>query len=282
MLRKKRTYRIRRGIFHGLVVSYACPRCATLLKSPIEDSGLADACPSCGSTIVVPGEIERRTWAETDSTPRPLVLAVVSAVARTVRNSIETIAGIWQTVARVATTPLFQSATTAMDSADVVPEQRVRTTPKVSMQWGRGTMVTVVFLFLVYRVGTGLVLGPDSSRDSDNSFAADVSAVYPGLFRESDASLRGRVRDTLQTMEDHVPETIQSMEGHLPKVMADIEARMMADADKYGLSRTEVRKQIREMEAGARENIIGMEDDAREHIRGMEDDVIRLMRQNGW
>jgi len=108
-----------------------------------------------------------------------------------------------------------------------------------------------------------------------------AAPTYSSSYFDSDATLRSRVRETLQDMEDNVPDTLESMEDSLPAVMADMEAQMMKDAAKYGLSPSEVRAQLREIEAGAREQIRGMEDDVRDQIRGMEDEVIESLKDSG-
>ncbi|MHB8969716.1 MAG: cell envelope integrity protein TolA [Pirellulaceae bacterium] len=97
---------------------------------------------------------------------------------------------------------------------------------------------------------------------------------------DDDSMIRSRVRQTLQEMEDNVPQTLQEMEGNLPDTMADMEARMMKDAAKYGLSPSDVRSQLRDIEAGARKHIRGMEDDVRAHIRGLEDEVVDSLRKS--
>lgn len=61
--------------------------------------------------------------------------------------------------------------------------------------------------------------------------------------------------------------------------MAEIERQMMQDASKYGLSPSEIRTQLRELEAGTRQEVRGMEDDVIREIRKMEDDVWRELNQ---
>ena len=89
---------------------------------------------------------------------------------------------------------------------------------------------------------------------------------------------RDHVRKTLQEIEDNVPETLREMEAKLPDIMADMKQQMMRDAGKYGLSASEVREQLQEIEAAARGQIRGMESDVRQNIRDMEDGVLNELR----
>ncbi len=50
-----RSIEIKKPLLGKPVVSYGCPNCDTLLKSPVDDIGKPDSCPDCGRQFVVPG-----------------------------------------------------------------------------------------------------------------------------------------------------------------------------------------------------------------------------------
>ena len=52
------SYTITKGLFGKRHVLYPCPECHSGLKSPLDDAGAADTCPTCGSKFTVPGEKE--------------------------------------------------------------------------------------------------------------------------------------------------------------------------------------------------------------------------------
>ncbi len=54
-----RRIKIKKGIFGGRSIGYDCPHCSSRLKSPINDAGTSDTCPSCGGGFIVPGKEER-------------------------------------------------------------------------------------------------------------------------------------------------------------------------------------------------------------------------------
>ncbi|HZZ42561.1 MAG TPA: hypothetical protein VFE58_06465 [Tepidisphaeraceae bacterium] len=51
-------YSVSRGGLGKAKVSYHCPACNDDLKSPIEDAGNKDRCPTCNAELIVPGEAE--------------------------------------------------------------------------------------------------------------------------------------------------------------------------------------------------------------------------------
>jgi ElaB/YqjD/DUF883 family membrane-anchored ribosome-binding protein len=69
------------------------------------------------------------------------------------------------------------------------------------------------------------------------------------------------------------------MQANVPDVMRDMERQMMKDAHKYGLSHSEVRSQIRDIERQTRSNIWDMEDDVRQNIRDLEEPVWEQLRR---
>jgi hypothetical protein len=100
------------------------------------------------------------------------------------------------------------------------------------------------------------------------------------LFQETRAGVtREDVRQTLREMEDNVPDTLREMQANVPDVMRDMERQMMKDAHKYGLSHSEVRSQIRDIERQTRSNIWDMEDDVRQNIRDLEEPVWEQLRR---
>lgn len=42
------------------IVTYACPSCSCQLKSSLTEAGKTDTCPDCGTSFVVPGEMDKR------------------------------------------------------------------------------------------------------------------------------------------------------------------------------------------------------------------------------
>lgn len=117
-------------------------------------------------------------------------------------------------------------------------------------------------------------------------FATKSSSITPAVskssswFPERRAGIsRDDVRQTLREMEAEVPNTLREMERNLPSTMADLERGMMKDANKFGLSQSEVQSQLREIENGARQQIRGMESEVKQQIRGMEDDVMRELQR---
>jgi hypothetical protein len=98
--------------------------------------------------------------------------------------------------------------------------------------------------------------------------------------RDDDSTIRSHVRETISEMDKNVPNTLQEMEDNIPDIMADMEASMMKDAAKYGLSPSDIREQMREIEAGARGQIRESEDDVRAQIRGMEDEVVDSLQES--
>jgi hypothetical protein len=130
---------------------------------------------------------------------------------------------------------------------------------------------------------TGGWLGVLKQQTEDlNSFITEWTGYgdsgYSAMPSRANSTVRTRVRKTLREMEDNVPKTLKSMEDNLPEVMADMEKRMMQDAGKYGLSPSDVRAQLRDIEADARKQIRGMEGDVRSQIHGMEDDVVQSLQ----
>ena len=53
-------YQVVKGIT-GLSIKYNCPNCKSGLKSALREAGDTDACPDCGTTLIVPGTKERET-----------------------------------------------------------------------------------------------------------------------------------------------------------------------------------------------------------------------------
>jgi hypothetical protein len=96
------------------------------------------------------------------------------------------------------------------------------------------------------------------------------------------AFTREQVRDTLREMEDNVPDTLREMESNVPDVIENMREHMIKDAEKYGLSKSDVELQLRDIEAAARDQIRGMESDVRKNIRNMEDDVLNQLNDDGF
>lgn len=141
-----------------------------------------------------------------------------------------------------------------------------------------GSVIAIVILILaVYGLSTSSSSTDTSSPSPEyDSYSLPDSPLLPerrvGVTRED-------VRRTLREMESNVPKTLQEMEDSLPDTMADLEREMMRDAHKYGLSPSEVRAQLREIQSGTRDQIRGMEDDVKREIRNMEDDVLRELQR---
>ena len=55
---------LKADIFCRYSIGYDCPKCRERLKSPIDDAGKPDACPSCRTVLIVPGEKERHQLIE--------------------------------------------------------------------------------------------------------------------------------------------------------------------------------------------------------------------------
>jgi len=124
---------------------------------------------------------------------------------------------------------------------------------------------------------------PTVSRTSEALGSNSTPSTTPPFHlrdTSTDTATRRQVRDTLRDMESRVPDTLRDMESRVPGVMADIERQMMRDAEKYGLSPSDVRNQMRELESGTRQQIRGMEPDVRRQIRLMEDDVVREIERS--
>jgi hypothetical protein len=104
-------------------------------------------------------------------------------------------------------------------------------------------------------------------------------AINPrALFEESRAGVtRSDVRDVIRDAESRVPDTIRDAESYLPQISADIEREMMKNA--HGMSASDVRAIVREMEAQSRQQLRGMEGDVRREIRGMEEPVWENLRR---
>lgn len=94
--------------------------------------------------------------------------------------------------------------------------------------------------------------------------------LFPGHRMEV---TRDDVRQVIREMEANVPEAIREMELLVPDTMREIEASMMQDAAKYGLSASEVREQMWQLEADTRRQIRDMEPAVRQQIREMEYDA---------
>ena len=134
-----------------------------------------------------------------------------------------------------------------------------------------GVVAIVLFGVVVYGVSQRSIRPTSTSPSGTyDSYSSPDSSVFP----ERRAGVtRDDVRQTLREMESNVPQTLKEMEDDLPDIMADLEREMMRDAHKFGLSPSDVRAQVRDIETGAREQIRGIEGDVRKEIRGMEDDV---------
>ena len=52
-------FQIKKSLLGSYNISYNCPHCSTLLKSPLDDAGNTDTCPQCQRQLVVPGAAER-------------------------------------------------------------------------------------------------------------------------------------------------------------------------------------------------------------------------------
>lgn len=112
------------------------------------------------------------------------------------------------------------------------------------------------------------------------AFVPGFAANPRALFEESRAGVtRSDVRDVLRDMENRVPDVLRDSESRLPQISADIEREMLKNAHKYGLSDSDVRAQVREMEAQSRQQIRGMDDDVRREIREMESKVWDELRR---
>lgn len=100
------------------------------------------------------------------------------------------------------------------------------------------------------------------------------------LFEESRVGItRSDIRDVLGDMESRVPQVLRDTESRLPQVTADIEREMLKNAHKYGLSASDIRAQMNDLERQSREQIRGMDDDVRREIRAMEEPIWNDLRR---
>lgn len=52
-------YKLKRTLAGKMRVAYACPNCAEKLENELSEAGNGDACPACGTVLVVPGAIKK-------------------------------------------------------------------------------------------------------------------------------------------------------------------------------------------------------------------------------
>jgi hypothetical protein len=100
------------------------------------------------------------------------------------------------------------------------------------------------------------------------------------LFEETRMGVtRDDVRCHLRNMENNVPSVLHDMESNVPDVMHRMESEMMSNAYKYGLSSSDVRAQLQEIEWQSRQQIRNMEPEVRQNIRSMEEPVWEDLRR---
>ena len=257
----------KKTLFGGMRVSYDCPACRERLTSPLREAGMRDSCPDCRAQFVVPGALRLREEAKRSEDLR-------IKQDELMRGGTDACEGerFAESDRPTNAEPVNETSTNAHKGEPVGVSSSTR------VGNSQQTPLFVAFAACLFMIGIFLrfVLQDESLGSKIKSFVTPVVPRLTGTLTRDD------VRATLREMEDNVPETLRDMEDNIPTVIADMESEMMKNAGEYGLSASDVRDQMQQVESSARQQIKDMEPEVRQQIRDMEDEVMRQLRSSGY
>ena len=267
----------KKTIFGAIRVSYDCPKCLERLTSPLREAGIRDTCPACGIHFIVPGT--KRLKQESDRVAEQKRVADDAKRHQDKKLQNELASSTAQSSDNLVPVVLVEALTN--DSDSVSPEPLLTQDFTDEQSESKSSHQTPAIAGVI-GIAVAALIFVSVFMNGDEPSSPSNFDLTPAIPRLTGTVTRDDVRRTLRDMEDRVPDTLRDMEDNLPDVMADMEREMMKNASEYGLSSSDVRDQMRDIEASAREQIRGMESDVRQNIRDMEDDVMRQLRNSGF